>query len=73
MLLFLLYLLSLFLSLSLVFDNIEEYAPGFKKLVIGKEVLTPSDLEREFGLTGGVYHKPSYYYYIITIPRHYCV
>ena len=38
-----------------VFDNIEEYAPGFRKLVVGKEVLTPSDLEREFGLTGGVH------------------
>ena len=42
------------LSLSLVFDTIETYAPGFRKLVVGKEVLTPSDLERIFGLTGGV-------------------
>ena len=37
-----------------VFDCIEEYAPGFKQLVVGKEVLTPPDLERIFGLTGGV-------------------
>ena len=37
-----------------VFDCIEEYAPGFRKLVIDKEVLTPPDLERIFGLTGGV-------------------
>ncbi|KAL5471388.1 hypothetical protein EMCRGX_G029501 [Ephydatia muelleri] len=36
-----------------VFDCIEEYAPGFKQLVVGKEVLTPPDLERIFGLTGG--------------------
>ena len=32
----------------------EEYCPGFKGLVVGKEVLTPPDLERVFGLTGGV-------------------
>ena len=37
-----------------MFDCIEEYAPGFRKLVIDKEVLTPPDLERIFGLTGGV-------------------
>uniref|UniRef100_S4RMT4 Uncharacterized protein n=1 Tax=Petromyzon marinus TaxID=7757 RepID=S4RMT4_PETMA len=36
-----------------VFDCIEEYAPGFKSSVIGREILTPADLEREFGLTGG--------------------
>lgn len=40
--------------LLVVFDCIEEYAPGFRKLVIDKEVLTPPDLERIFGLTGGV-------------------
>eukprot|EP00731_Ephydatia_muelleri_P020512 Em0013g239a len=40
-----------------VFDCIEEYAPGFKQLVVGKEVLTPPDLERIFGLTGGsIFH-----------------
>ena len=37
-----------------VFDSIEDYCPGFKGLVVGKEVLTPPDLERIFGLTGGV-------------------
>ncbi|KAL5471396.1 hypothetical protein EMCRGX_G029511 [Ephydatia muelleri] len=42
---------------DLVFDCIEEYAPGFKQLVVGKEVLTPPDLERIFGLTGGsIFH-----------------
>ena len=40
-----------------MFDCIEEYAPGFKKLIIGKDVLTPPDLERIFGLTGGnIFH-----------------
>ena len=41
-------------SLVSVFDCIEEYAPGFRQLVIGRDILTPPDLERIFGLTGGV-------------------
>ena len=42
---------------SLVFDCIEEYAPGFKDLIVGTDVLTPPDLERVFGLTGGnIFH-----------------
>ena len=40
-----------------VFDLIEEYAPGFRSLIIDKQVLTPLDLERRFGLTGGnIFH-----------------
>jgi phytoene dehydrogenase-like protein len=35
------------------FDILEEYAPGFKKSVIGRQVLSPLDLERTFNLTGG--------------------
>lgn len=42
------------LHLSLVFDCIEDYAPGFKASVIGRDILTPPDLERIFGLPGGV-------------------
>ena len=45
-------------SFLTVFNCIEEYAPGFKQLVVGKEVLTPPDLERIFGLTGGVSPLP---------------
>lgn len=42
---------------SRVFDLIEEYAPGFRSLIIDKQVLTPLDLERRFGLTGGnIFH-----------------
>lgn len=37
-----------------VFNIVEEYAPGFKESIVGKEVLTPVDLENIFGLTGGV-------------------
>ena len=40
-----------------VFDLIEEYAPGFRSLIIDRQVLTPLDLERRFGLTGGnIFH-----------------
>ncbi|KAJ1141090.1 hypothetical protein NDU88_007426 [Pleurodeles waltl] len=40
-----------------VFDWIEQYAPGFKASVIGRDILTPPDLERIFGLTGGnIFH-----------------
>jgi phytoene dehydrogenase-like protein len=35
------------------FDLLDEYAPNFKRSVIGRQVLSPLDLERVFGLTGG--------------------
>ena len=42
---------------DLVFDCIEQYAPGFKNLIVGTDILTPPDLERVFGLTGGnIFH-----------------
>jgi len=41
-----------------VFDVIEEYAPGFKKSVVGRDILSPYDLETIFGLTGGnIFHS----------------
>ncbi len=36
-----------------VVDLIEEYAPGFKDSILHRQVLTPLDLEQDFGLTGG--------------------
>ncbi|KAM8738761.1 pyridine nucleotide-disulfide oxidoreductase domain-containing protein 2 [Acanthopagrus latus] len=40
-----------------VFDWVEQYAPGFKKSVVGRDILAPPDLERIFGLTGGnIFH-----------------
>ena len=40
-----------------VFDLVEEYAPGFKASIIGFDLLSPLDLERTFGLTGGnIFH-----------------
>jgi phytoene dehydrogenase-like protein len=40
-----------------VVNLIEEYAPGFKNSVLHRQILTPLDLEQEYGLTGGhLYH-----------------
>src|SRR3989442_3070608 len=36
-----------------VINTIAEYAPNIKDLVVGRQILTPLDLEREFGLTQG--------------------
>jgi len=35
------------------FEVLESYAPGFRRSVIARQVLSPLDLERRFGLTGG--------------------
>ena len=40
-----------------VINSIEKYAPGFKDSIIGKDILSPLDLENTFGLTGGnIFH-----------------
>jgi phytoene dehydrogenase-like protein len=36
-----------------VIDTIAEYAPNIRNIIINKQVLTPLDLEREFGLSEG--------------------
>ena len=33
--------------------TINDYAPNFRQSVIGRQVLSPADLEEEYGLTGG--------------------
>ena len=38
---------------DLILDQVEKYAPGFKKLVVGRQLLSPLDLERVFGLSKG--------------------
>jgi phytoene dehydrogenase-like protein len=35
------------------FDVLTEYAPNFRRAVIDRQVLSPLDIERRFGLTGG--------------------
>jgi phytoene dehydrogenase-like protein len=40
-----------------VLGLLEEHMPGFEKLVLARQVLTPADLESRFGLTEGhIYH-----------------
>jgi phytoene dehydrogenase-like protein len=36
-----------------VIDTLSEHMPNIKKIIVGRQVLTPLDLEREFGLTQG--------------------
>jgi phytoene dehydrogenase-like protein len=36
-----------------VIDTISVYAPNIKDIIVGRQILTPLDLEREFGLTQG--------------------
>src|SRR6202045_2760385 len=36
-----------------VIDTISEHAPNLKKIIIGKQVITPLDIERQTGLTEG--------------------
>ena len=36
-----------------VIETLSEYIPNLKRIIVGRQVLTPLDLEREFGLTQG--------------------
>ena len=42
---------------DVMIDAVEAYAPGFKASVIARKILSPLDLERDFGLVGGdIFH-----------------
>jgi phytoene dehydrogenase-like protein len=42
---------------DLMIATVDRYAPGFKASVIGRQALSPLDLEQVFGLTGGdIFH-----------------
>ncbi len=42
---------------DLMIATVDQYAPGFAASVIGRQILSPLDLEREFGLLGGdIFH-----------------
>jgi phytoene dehydrogenase-like protein len=42
---------------DLMIDTVDRYAPGFKASVVGRQAMSPSDLEQVFGLTGGdIFH-----------------
>ncbi len=38
---------------DLVVKTMEQYAPGLGELVMARQIITPVDLEREYGLSGG--------------------
>ncbi|GMG88473.1 phytoene desaturase family protein [Biformimicrobium ophioploci] len=39
-----------------VIASVERFAPGFTELVVDSELLTPADIEAQFGATGGHWH-----------------
>jgi phytoene dehydrogenase-like protein len=40
-----------------VLRTLAHYAPGIRELVVARDVITPDDLEREWGFTGGhIFH-----------------
>ena len=42
---------------DLMIETVDRYAPGFKASVVGRQALSPFDLEQVFGLTGGdIFH-----------------
>ncbi len=42
---------------DLIIDTVDAYAPNFKRSIIARSSLSPLDLERRFGLTGGdIFH-----------------
>ncbi len=42
---------------DLMIATVERYAPGFAASILGRQILTPLDLERDFGLLGGdIFH-----------------
>ena len=42
---------------DLIIDTVNQYAPNFKDSVIARQILSPLDLERTLGLTGGdIFH-----------------
>ncbi|HSR56130.1 MAG TPA: NAD(P)/FAD-dependent oxidoreductase [Alphaproteobacteria bacterium] len=42
---------------DLMIATVETYAPNFRRAVIGRQVLSPDDLERRFGMMGGdIFH-----------------
>jgi phytoene dehydrogenase-like protein len=39
-----------------IVETISEYAPGLAQLIVARELLTPVDIERRFGVSGGHWH-----------------
>ncbi|NCQ10518.1 MAG: NAD(P)/FAD-dependent oxidoreductase, partial [Sphingomonadales bacterium] len=44
-------------AVSSILDVVEQHAPSFRKLILGRMALSPMDLENKFGLVGGdIFH-----------------
>ena len=42
---------------DLMIDTVDRWAPNFKRAVLGRQIMSPLDLERTFGLVGGdIFH-----------------
>ncbi len=41
------------MAADLIIDTVNDWAPNFRASVLGRMILSPLDLERKFGLTGG--------------------
>jgi len=42
---------------DLMIDTVDRYAPNFRAAVVGRQIMSPLDLERTFGLVGGdIFH-----------------
>ena len=41
---------------DVIVNTLSAYAPNLKELIVGRQVLTPLDLERTYGLSGGHIH-----------------
>jgi len=39
-----------------IIDTIETYAPGLRNLIVAADLLTPADIEQQFGIAGGHWH-----------------
>jgi len=44
-------------AVDLIIDTVTKYAPNFKRSILARQILSPLDLERQFGLVGGdIFH-----------------
>ena len=42
---------------DLIIDTLEQYSPGFQKLIVGKQINSPFDIEEKLNMVGGdIFH-----------------
>ncbi|HKZ89384.1 MAG TPA: NAD(P)/FAD-dependent oxidoreductase [Thermoplasmata archaeon] len=55
-----------------VIDTMEEYIPGLRKIIVHRQVISPLDVEQEYGLTGGnIFHgepTPDQLFFLRPVP-----